>query len=612
MKNVDSMTGVPQEFRSTVEKVLLTEPDHKVNLDISRINYQAQSFTLKKLLLEHKWRMAIAFLIVFSLAFTQNIGPIIFSKAIDVGVIEKDLGALLLYVAIYFLIAVLSVFFSCLNISYTGSLGQHILYKVRVDVFRHLQSLSLDYYTRTKAGQIIARMTTDINSLSRMLNKVLVNLAVQFLALLIIITIMVWMNIWLAFIVVLTVFPPMILATMWFRRESTIRFSKARDCKANLMADLRESLHGIKQVIGFNRQTSNIARHDDGIDTYLTANRKTAEITSLYPAIAAVVEVIAQVVLFYMGYQLIVEGGLTVGELIAYSLFIRRFFGPIEQMSILFGSLQEGRVAASKIAQLMAIAPSVSEIDNPLEADNVVGRIRFENVYFSYKNDGDSVLRNLSLTINSGETVAIVGETGAGKSTIVKLINRLYDPLSGSVTIDDVDVGDMRIESLRSQVGVIQQNPFLFDGSIRDNIALAKPDATEQEILEACERACLSEFIERLPEGLHTLCQDEGACFSAGEKQLIIIARLFLSVPAIVLFDEATSNIDQQTEMKIEQALSLLMRDRTAVIVSHRLQNTRFVDRIFVISDGQVLQSGRFEELVNEKGIFREMLDSQP
>ncbi len=413
----------------------------------------------------------------------------------------------------------------------------------------------------------------------------------------------------LALITVVVVVPATALLTLWFRAASDRTFGTVRDRIADVLAHLQESLAGVRIVSANNRARQNIVEHRNTVEDYRVANVATARVGAIYGPSTEVVGVVGQAALLLVGGNMVLQGELTVGELAAFLLYLAAFFAPIQQMVQLYNTYQQGQAALRKLRELLATEPSVAEDPAATDLPPVVGEVRLEGVGFGY-DPARPVLHDVDLRIAPGETMAVVGATGAGKSTIAKLVIRLYDPDAGRVLIDGHDLRAVTLASLRGQLGVIPQEPFLFSGSIRDNLTFARPDAADEEVLATCRAVGLSDLLDRLPEGLDTPVHERGVALSSGERQLLALARAFLARPRVLVLDEATSNLDLASESRIEHALDVVLEGRTAIVIAHRLATAMRADRIAVIEDGRVAELGTHDELLALGGHYAGLHDA--
>ena len=600
--------GIPPEMMAGVQKLVAKEPEHPDPVvEFSHVPPADQKgFTLRTLLRPHWWAMVIGILLVGVETVTLQIGPQLTQRAIDRGMLADDFGVVAWMAGLYLTSIVVNGITSAIRVSWTGRLGQRLMESLRVRVFSHIQRLSLDFFTEEKAGRIMTRMTSDIEALSELLGDGIINLIVQLFTLIYVVTVLFSMNVKLALVVTLIIVPVMTVMTLWFRSRSEIGYDRVRERIADVMADLQESLSGIRIVAAYNRQRYNEVKHRNIVGDHKVANEAAAKVGAIYGPGTEAVGTAAQALVLLVGGKMVFDGSLQPGQLMAFVLYVSAFFAPIQQLVQLYNMYQSGQAAVSKIRDLLDTDPDVVEKPNAIELPAIDGEITFEDVEFGYV-DGQPVLRDLDLTIAAGETFSLVGTTGAGKSTIAKLVTRFYDPTRGRVLVDGYDLRDVTLESLRRQLGVVPQEPFLFGGTLRDNIGFARPGATDEELLEACRAVGLDELVDRLPGGLDAPVYERGSSLSSGERQLLALARAFLAQPRVLILDEATSSLDLRSEATIERALDNVLEGRTAIIIAHRLSTAMRAARIAVVNDGRIVELGSHDELVARGGIYAGM-----
>ena len=603
--------GVPPELASRAAAVLEREPTHpepdEVFAPATTDATPAEPFTLRSFLKPVAGAVAVAFGLVVVETITLQAGPLLTQIGIDQGIGTGQVSVVLWAAAIFALAVVVNVVVSGLRISYTGRLGEQLMERLRIRVFAHLQRLSLDYYSSERSGRLMTRMTSDIDALTALFQDGLVNLAVQGLTLIVITTVLVWMNPLLALITIGVIVPVMTLLTLWFRTASERAYGDVRDRIADVLTDLAESLAGIRVITASVRRRRNIANHDAVLTSHLDANLETSRVGAIYGPASDGIGIAGQAVVLGVGAWLVTNDRLTLGELSAFVLYLTAFFAPIQQLVQLYTTYQSGQAAVVKLRDLLGTVPSVTEAPDAEALPDVDGAISLRRVTFGFDPERP-VLHDLELDIRAGETLALVGPTGAGKSTVAKLIARFHDPDDGSVTIDGHDLRGVTLASLRQQLGYVPQEPFLFHGTIRDNLTFAAPDATDDEVVAACRDLGIDDLIERLPSGLDTPVHERGASLSAGERQLLALARTFLARPRVIVLDEATSNLDLASESRIEQAFGRLLEGRTAVLIAHRLATAQQADRVAVVFDGRVAEIGTPRELVELGGHYAEMV----
>jgi ATP-binding cassette subfamily B protein len=452
----------------------------------------------------------------------------------------------------------------------------------------------------------MTRMTSDIENLQQLLQDGLAQLAVQALTMVVITVILFTMDVRLTLITIALVIPWLTIASLWFRSASERGYNRVRDGIAAVLADLSESLHGVRTVAANNRQAYNIVAHRNIVGDYRAANNYTAQINAVYGPGTQLLGYLGQGALLAIGGHMVAEHELSIGALVAFFLYLNRFFAPIQLLVQQYNTFQQGQSSLIKLRTLFAIQPSTPEAAQAQELPPMEGDIVFDQVTFGY-DPRSPVIHDVDLRIRAGETVAFVGQTGAGKSTLAKLVTRFYDPTHGRVLIDGQDLRDVTLDSLRRQLGNVPQEPFLFAGSLRYNIAFACPDASDDEVWEAVRAVGLADVVERMPQGLETEVHERGQSLSSGERQLIALARAFLAHPRVVVLDEATSNLDLLSETKIEAALDVLLEGRTALLIAHRLTTAMKADRIVVVEAGRIVESGSHTELVAAHGRYAGM-----
>jgi len=607
--------GIPSEMRKGVERLLESEPDLDGD---ARWETQESSFThrmsesgvsLRRMLRPHKRMLTLSALFIVIEAVCVQAGPFLSQMGIDDGITPHDWTALAIIGTVAILAVVVSAVASGLRVGTTGRFASRVMFELRVRTFAHLQRLSLDYYTDEKAGVIMTRMTSDIESLQQLLQDGLPQFALQGLTMVIVTVVLFFYNVELALITLVMIVPLLTGLSLWFRTSSDRGYERVRDGIANVLSDLSESLAGVRVVTGFNRARRNVLHHRNVSGAYRDANDHTARLAATYGASTELVGLLGQAALLLIGGNMVRDGNLSVGELAAFLLYLNSFFGPIQSLVQQYNLYQQGQAAIAKLDDLLRTHPSVEEAVDAEPLPLIEGEVTLDDVSFGY-DPAKPVLRDVDLHIAAGETIALVGPTGAGKSTIAKLVTRFYDPTDGVVAIDGHDLRDVTIDSLRRQLGVVPQEPFLFMGTMRDNIAFARPDATDDEIMEAVHRVGLTELVERLPECVDTLVHERGVSLSSGERQLLALARAFLAAPRVLVLDEATSNLDLKSETKVEAGLDAVLEGRTAIIVAHRLSTAMRADRIAVVDDGQILELGTHDELVALGGRYAEMYEA--
>jgi ATP-binding cassette subfamily B protein len=605
--------GIPEELMDEATKLLATEPVHPK----SRIHFtqrpsekERERLTLPKLLLVYpKWLVAGSALVIV-ISLTLQAGPLLTEYAIRHGMeSHKSLAVILVCALLYLALALVSVYFQREQVEVTGKLSSRVMHDLRIRVFTQFQRLSLDFFTEEKAGVLMSRMTSDIENLQQLIQDGISQFALQGLTMIVITVILFLTNVELAAWTVLIVVPILIAFSIWYHHASEKGYLLARDRIALVLADLSESLYGIRVVTANNRQRRNIRNHRHVVGAYRDANAYTGRVNAIYGPSTLMIGILGQAMLLGIGGHMVLNHQLNVAQLIVFFLYLNRFFAPIQLLVQQYTTLQQGRSSIIRLRELLEITPTVDELPDATVLPTIEGRITFENVDFGYLSD-EPVLHDVNLEISPGESVAFVGPTGAGKSTMAKLANRFYDPTSGRVLVDGVDVKTVTLHSLRSQLGVVPQEPFLFAGSIRTNLSFGHPEATDDEIETAVDVVGLRELVDRLPEGLDTPVHERGQTLSAGERQQLALARAFLARPRVLILDEATSSLDLQSETIIERALDRLLEGRSAILIAHRLTTAQRADRIVVIDDGGIVEMGTPEELLALGGAYAVMYEA--
>jgi ATP-binding cassette subfamily B protein len=601
--------GIPTELQQGVDKIVSTEPVHP---DADLVFTQrpsrrdAQRLSIPLLVGEHPVLLAAGAVLVLVVGIFGVAGPYLVGYAIDNGIKAHSLRVVVETASVYFVISVTVAYAQRALVHDTGRLAARVMHRLRILVFTHLQRLSLDFFTEEKAGVLMSRMTSDIENLQQFLQDGISSFGIQFVSMITIVILLFSENVRLAVLTVVTVLPLLIAITIWFHRASERGYLRSRDGIANVLSDLSESLYGIRVVTATNRQHHNVVHHRNVVGEYRDANLYTGRANAIYGPTTAALGILGQALLLGVGGSMVLRGQLPVGVLVAFMLYLGRFFQPIQLLVQQYNVLQQGRSSIIRLRELVETPPEVDERPDATVLSVVDGAISFRDITFGY-DPARPVLEHVNLEIAPGESIAFVGPTGAGKSTMAKLVNRFYDPQGGQVLVDGTDIRDVTLHSLRRQIGVVPQEPFLFAGSVRDNLVFANPDATDAEVDDAVDQVGLRELVDRLPQGINTVVHERGQTLSAGERQLLALGRAFLSHPRVLVLDEATSSLDLRSETVVERALTVLLEGRTAILIAHRLTTAKRADRIVVIEDGSIVESGSHDELVALGGRYAGM-----
>jgi ABC-type multidrug transport system fused ATPase/permease subunit len=558
--------------------------------------------TLARLASPYKLRagLAIGFLLVATL--TALAAPYLSKLAIDDGITKNDLAALGWIVAAFLVIGLVNWGASAAQTYYAGWTGERVLADLRTTLFRHLQGLSLGYYERNRAGVIISRLTNDIDALDQLVTDGVTSLVKNTLLLLGSVVILFLLD-WRLALATLTIMPALVVATAMFRSRSTRAYRAVRERLGLVTATLAEDIAGMRVVQAFSRQQGAMRQFRDVNAEYRQANHSTVVLSGVYfPFVDFLSSLATAIVLGYGGY-LVSGGDITVGTLFAFIGYLTNFFDPVQDLSQFYNTFLSATAALDKIMEVMDETPEVVDAADARPLAHIEGRVGFEHVRFGY-GDGPDVIHDLDLVVPAGTTVALVGHTGAGKSTIGKLIARFYDPRAGRITIDGTDLRHVTQASLRTQLGIVPQEGFLFAGTVRENIAFARPDAPPEDVVAAARAVGADAFIDALEDGYETELGERGVRLSLGQRQLVAFARALLADPRILILDEATSSVDIGTERQIELALRRLLVGRTAFVIAHRLSTIRRADCIVVLEHGRVMEYGTHEELLRRRGLY--------
>ncbi len=603
--------GIPTELQAGASKILAQEPPHEPShLSFSQLpsERERRRLTLPSMLWDYKRWVVLGSLLVIVISLLLQSGPRLTEYAINRGMVpgHHSLKVIATTAVVFLVVALLGTFAQRSQAIVTGKLASRVMHDLRIRVFTHYQRLSLDFFTDEKAGVLMSRMTSDIENLQQLIQDGVSQFALQGLTMIVITAVLFTTNVALATWTIVLVVPILFAFTIWFHHASERGYLLSRDRIANVLADLSESLYGIRVVTANNRQRRNIVNHRHVVGAYRDANLYTGRVNAIYGPVTIMIGILGQALLLGIGGRMVLHHQLSIGALIAFFLYLNRFFQPIQLLVQQYNALQQGRSSIIRLRELLETPPSVDEIVGATTLPAIAGRITFENVSFGY-DPTRLVLRDVNLEIAPGESVAFVGPTGAGKSTMAKLANRFYDPTSGRVLLDGIDIKTVTLHSLRSQLGVVPQEPFLFAGTMKQNLRFGRPDATDDELEEAIDVVGLRELVERLPNGIETVVHERGQTLSAGERQLLALARAFLARPRVLILDEATSSLDLQSETVIERALDRLLEGRSAILIAHRLTTAQRADRIVVIDQGGIVEVGTPDELLRHEGAYATM-----
>lgn len=534
-------------------------------------------------------------------------GPYFVKLAIDEGITQNNIGALRNIVVAYFVVSAIQLVANVIRVRIMSRVGQHILYDVRTAMFQHLQKLSLSFYNRYSVGRVITRVINDVGTLREFVTWAVLAIVRNSLAIIGTLVAMMALNVRLS-LLTFTVLPLMVLATFLFRRAARHNYRKVRAAVSWTNSVLAENVNGVRVVQAFSRQSHNYRNFKDYVNRYfLETSLDAAKVASLFTPIVDVLGAVATALIVYLGGTAVLGESMTPGVLIAFVLYIDRLFDPIRDLSRRFDTLQSTMAGGERILELLKTPVEVQDAPDAREMGPITGEVRFEDVSFHYSDDPTLVLNGIHLDVQTGQTVALVGETGAGKTTIIKLLSRFHDPTSGRLLVDGIDLRAVTQASLRRQMGMVLQDPFLFNGSVRENILFGRLNASDEDVVAAAKAVGAHDFIMRLKNGYETSVEEGGATLSVGQRQLISFARALLANPRILILDEATSSVDIQTEQIIQAALATLLQGRTSFVIAHRLSTIINADKIVVIHDGTIIEQGTHVELLAKQGMYYDL-----
>lgn len=539
--------------------------------------------------------------------------PFLTSLAIDKAIAPKDghpsltlLYTLTASVVVLYLIQWIAGVY---RIKYTNVIGQRVIYDLRSDLFRHIQKLSFNFFDKRPAGSVLVRVTNDINSLQDLFTNGVVNLMIDCVQLLGIMVILLLLNWKLGLAVMITV-PVMFLVSTKLRQKIRLAWQDVRMKNSRINSHLNESIQGIRVTQAYTQEQENM----NYFDAMNTDSRKSwNKASAMNQAFGPIIEItggFGTMILFWYGAHLIESGELTIGFLVAFSTYVSNFWDPINRLGQMYNQLLVAMASSERIFEYLDEQPSVQDKPGAKPLPTIRGDINFDQVVFEYEK-GRAALKGISLDVKAGQSIALVGHTGSGKSTIINLISRFYDITAGRITIDGIDIREVTLESLRTQVSIVLQDTFIFSGTIRDNIRFGRLDATDKEVEEAAQAVDAHDFITKLPGGYETEVEERGSALSMGQRQLLSFARALLANPRILILDEATASIDTETELKIQNALKILLQGRTSFIVAHRLSTIRHADKIIVLDHGEIKEEGTHRELTSHDGVYNGLIEAQ-
>ena len=552
----------------------------------------------------HQRGVALTLALVTLAMAASNAGPLLLKVGIDDGIAQGDHGLLAVVGIVYLATLALMWLLTYFQVVITAAIGQASLWQLRNDMFAKLQRLSISYFGRNPLGAVMSRITNDVDVISEFVTIGVTTLVGDIVTLVIIVAMMFALD-WRLALVSLTVLPLMWIASRYFSKRARTAFRQVRSTVGHVYGNLQESIDGVRTAQSFVREDRNAAAFERTNRTNVDASVRAGAIVSAFLPVVDTISAMATGLVIVVGGMFVINDEMTVGVLVAFIALIARFFTPIQQLARFYNQLQSTMAAGEKVFELIDEPVEVADKPGASALARIDGRVEFDGVTFGY--DGTDVLHDVTFTANPGQRVALVGPTGAGKTTAVNLLARFFEPRSGAIRIDGASLNAVTQESLRSQMGIVPQDSFLFSGTIRENIAFGRPEASDDDISQAARAVGAHEFIARLADGYDTDVRERGARLSVGQRQLICFARALLADPRLLILDEATSSVDAQTERIIQAGLERLMAGRTSFVIAHRLSTVRSADLILVFQDGQIVERGEHAELLHAGGLYYQL-----
>ncbi len=556
------------------------------------------------------WGMELEILVCMGIAVVLSlVDPLVIKVLIDNVFVERNLGLLNIIMLALIGLYIFRILFSIINSYLYNFVGQRILFDIRSQLFQHLEKLHMGFYSQTKTGEVVSRVNNDVASLQNIVTTTFINLITDLITVIAILAAVLYLD-WRLTLVSLSVFPFFAFGIAYFSKKIRKKSKQVREKVADILNFFQETISGMKLIQSFGREKYEARRFLRKGKEMINLRIELGMLGSLAGSLAGFIAALGPaLVLWYGGYR-VIGGALSIGGLVAFYTYVGRLFGPVLRLARLNVTIQTAMASIDRIFEFLDINPQIKDAPSAITLSKARGDLQFEKVSFSYQ-PGEPILQDISFQVRKGEKVAIVGPSGVGKTTIMNLICRFYDPSSGVIRLDGMDIRKVKLSSLRRQIGVVSQETFLFNTSIRENLRYGNMKATDEEIIEAAQRANIHDFISNLPEGYETQVGDRGVRLSGGERQRLSIARAILKDPRILILDEATSSLDSQAENLIQKALQPLMQNRTTITIAHRLSTVVNSDKILVLSQGRIAESGTHWELLEKGGIYRTLWDEQ-
>jgi len=589
---------------------------------MERFHYSADTIIEKPFNWQQMWRLLRylkpysktllpgAFVAVLISALVRLIAPILIGKyTLDYAIANKDINLLTILVLTIAGLYILSYIANKFRIKWMNMLGQNVIYDIRKHLFTHVQTLSHRFFDQRSAGSILVRIMNDINSLQELFTSGVINLLMDFILLIGVVALLFTLSPELT-LAILIIVPLMFFISTSLRKKIRRSWQNVRLKQSKLNSHLNESIQGIRVTQSYTQEKENI-EFFDGVNTEnFRAWQNATKRNAMFTPMVEMTNAIGTAILVAYGASLIANESITIGTFVSFAFYLGMFWEPISRLGQVYNQLLMGMASSERIFEFLDERPIIAESKSPIRLTNIEGKITFESVEFAY-DSSRKALHEISLTIDAGQTVALVGHTGSGKTTIANLISRFYDATSGTVKIDDINIKDLSIQELRAQISVVLQDTFIFSGTIIDNIRFGRPSASDEEVIEAAKAVGADDFIKNLSNGYFTEVEERGNVLSVGERQLISFARALLANPRIIILDEATASIDTETEVKIQHALRTLLKGRTAIMIAHRLSTIREADNIIVLDHGNIMEQGNHQQLMEKKGIYYGLVKAQ-